>query len=433
MQRYDLRHVLILGAGRSGIAVARLVHRAGGAALLIDENDAPAAREALAALGIPFEVCARDTLPAGDFSLIVTSPSFALDHPWIQQAARRTAPLISELELGATFWRGHTLAITGSKGKSSVVKCLAETLERAGHPAVPAGNYGIPLCERVLTCPNDGAGTVSVTEVSSFQMEHTTTFAPDSAAILNLQADHLDRHGDLETYAQLKFKLLTHARRCFLPTDLATDADAITFGCDDTAQWRYTPGCVRHGALEIPVGGIFDNPVLGQGAALICALLTVYGLTPEQIADGFRSFTPLPHRMQQVGIHKGVTYINDSKATSLTATQAALTMVGGKVRLIAGGLLKEKDVTFLAEALRKYVHKVYLIGSSQETLYAAWHAVVPCERCETMAAAVRCAARETSPGDTVLLSPGTASFDQYPGMAARGADFIAQVNALTTP
>ncbi len=442
MNPYCLRSVLILGAGRSGLAVARLVVRAGGSAKLIDERDNPEARATLQALGVDFALPPREALPEGDFSLIVTSPSFGLDHPWIQQAAARPCPLISELELGATFWRGEVMALTGSKGKSSVVKCLATTLSLAGHPAVPAGNYGIPLCEQILSCPADGRGTVAVTEVSSFQMEHTPTFAPQAAAILNLQADHLDRHGDLETYAQLKFALFQNATpgttRAFLPTALAQTRPLRhttfeTFGTEPESAWRYTPGCVRHGALEIPVSGYFDNPVLGHGAALICAFLSTYGLSPEAIAAGFNAFEPLPHRMQRIGTFNGITYINDSKATSLAATQAALSMVGGGVRLIAGGLLKESDLTFLLKTLCASTRKVYLIGSSQERLFAAWSPHLPCECCETMVEAVRRATQDATPGETVLLSPGTASFDQYPGMAARGADFMARVHALTTP
>ncbi len=435
---YNLKNVLIFGAGRSGLSVARLVQREGGSAHLIDERDAPTVRDALAACGCTFDILPKTTLPEGDFTLIVTSPSFALDHPWIVFAQQCRAPLISELELGATFWRGETIALTGSKGKSSVVKCLAETLTRAGRPAVTAGNYGIPLCERVMTCAESGAGTIAVTEVSSFQMEHTPTFAPQHAAILNLQADHLDRHGDLETYARLKFRLLTHAQTIYLPTTLAespylTAATATTFGCDAAAQWRYHDGSVLGPSQAIPLSGYFNNPVLGQGAALICALLTAYGLTPPEITAGFEAFQSLPHRMQDVATHNGIRYINDSKATSLAATQAALTMVGGNVRLIAGGLLKEREVSFLADTLRETVRAVYLIGASQETLYDAWHTLVPCFKCETLARAVQSATQEAASGDTILLSPGTASFDQYPGMAARGEDFIRCVRAVITP
>ncbi len=440
MTPYTLRNVLILGAGRSGLAVARLVHREGGKALLIDEREHAEARSLLESLGMNFHVAPRETLPEGDFSLIVTSPSFALDHPWIVQAATRPCPLVSELELGASLWRGAVIAITGSKGKSSVVKCLASTLELAGHPAVPAGNYGIPLCERVMTCEADGYGVVAVTEVSSFQMEHTPTFAPKYAAILNLQADHLDRHGDLETYADLKFALFTHATpetmHAYLPWDLAQRRPLAhttfeTFGTESQAHWHYADGVVQGRDMTVPVDGYFKNPVLGNAAALIVAILSDYGLSPEMITRGFQAFEPLPHRMQRIGEYEGVTYINDSKATSLAATQAAIRMVGSRVRLIAGGLLKESELTFLLPTLRESVRKVYLIGSSQHLLYDAWHAVVPCECCDTMAIAVQKATQEASSGETILLSPGTASFDQYTGMAARGADFIAQVQAAT--
>ncbi len=434
---YSHRQALIFGAGRSGLAAARLLKSLGTEVTVLDEHWTDEQRATFAADGISCLAWTAPHLPDCPCDLVVTSPSFGLSHPWIQATQAQGIELISELELGGHYWQGEILALTGSKGKSSVIKCLTTALNRAGSLAVTAGNYGIPLCERVMTCDHRGQGTIAVTEVSSFQMEHTPTFAPDWAALLNLQADHLDRHGTMEAYAALKWSLLRPTPRlkaAFVPYTLKHEAPstASTFGVQEGADWRYGDHAVQHGTEEVPISGYFDNPVLGPASALIVALLQQCGLSNAAICEGFQAFEPLPHRMQRLGQWQGIAFINDSKATSLAATQAALQMVGQKVRLIAGGLLKESELAFLGDTLRQTTLKVYLIGSSQTPLFEAWSPFVPCECCETMACAVAKAASEAYAGETILLSPGTASFDQYSGMAARGDDFRAQFEKLNT-
>lgn len=443
MARYERRNALILGAGRSGRAAARLALETGGRASVVDERWAPDALSALATEGVSCLHADRARLPDGAYDLAIVSPSFPSDHPWVVAARDRGLSVISELEFGAAHWRGDAIAVTGSKGKSSVVKCLADTLCAAGRQAVPAGNYGIPLSERVLTCPDRGAGVIAVTEVSSFQLEHTRTFAPRLAAILNLQADHLDRHGTFEVYARLKRRIFQAQRpedgaRAYLPWGLSplgirADVPLERFGREAWVDWRHVPGAILHKDLRIPFSGYFDNAVLGPAAALIAAMLQACGLTEGQIAAGLSGFQPLPHRMQAIGERGGVRFIDDSKGTSLAATQAALRMVGRNVRLIAGGQLKETDLDFLDEELATCARKAYLIGQAQEALRDAWADILPCQCCGDMGTAVRAAFADAAPGDTILLSPGCASFDQYPGMAARGDDFRARFLALPTP
>lgn len=438
MARYDQRNVLILGAGRSGHAAARLILERRGRATVIDEHWRPEDKAAFALEGISCAAGERFHLPDGSYNLVVTSPSIPMDHPWILQARDRGLSIISELELAANYWQGEIIAVTGSKGKSSVVKCLTDTLEHAGRPAVTAGNYGTPLCERVLTCADSGAGTIAVTEVSSFQMEHTRTFSPRFAAILNIQADHLDRHGSMETYTQLKERIFLAQKPgsfAFLPWGISPRAvqpevTVIRFGTESWVDWRYKDGAVTSKTDTVPVEGVFRNPVLGPAAALITAILRACGLSAEAIAAGLKAFTPLPHRFNVVGTRDGVTFIDDSKATSLTATEAALRMVGSGVHLIAGGQLKENDLEFLEDALCDTVKQVYLIGEAADALYDAWTPFVSCLKCGTLSEAVRAAVQAAAPGETVLLSPGCASFDQYTGMAARGDDFIHQFNQL---
>lgn len=383
----DARAAAVLGAGRSGTSAAELLRREGWRVDVLDGD-------------VPF--------PSGALGLCVVSPGVPVDHPW-QRAARATGvPTVSELQLGATRWRaagGRMLAVTGSKGKSSVVKIVADTLRLARIPAEPCGNYGTPLCE-VVNGDLDPSRAWAVVEVSSFQMETTELPADafEAAALLNLQEDHLDRHGSVEVYHGLKRRLLGMART---PIDAARDDFAATRSAD----------------LALLAGSYFDNPVLRANGLCAVALLRAAGLDDARIAAGFAAFEPLPHRMQPVCESDGVRWIDDSKATSLAALAAGVGMCAGSVRLIAGGLPKGDDPNSVIPRLRSRVKKVYLIGCCAQQFLDAWRETVPCELCGTLDRAVEAARRDACPGETVLLSPGTASFDQFKSYGARGDMF----------
>ncbi len=441
---YDRVNALVLGAGLSGEAAALLLLARGGRATVVDGGpeeklSASATRVRMAGGTVSFGV---KELPPDAFDVCVVSPAFAMSHPWVEACRARRIPMISELELGFCYWPGKVLAVTGSKGKSSLVKFCADTLERSGVPASPAGNYGIPLCRLALERPGLAW---AVTEVSSFQMEHTHTFRPDIAVLLNVQADHFDRHADMAEYKALKLKLFANmdaAGRALLPAGLDDESrlpagvPCERFGSNAGCEWRY----VRH-AVEGLSGGRrvtvslaatwFDNDVLGLAAAAGAAALLHAGLSAAQIEKGFAAFEPLAHRVQKVGVSaSGVTYVDDSKATSLAATAAALRMVRRPVRLIAGGLLKENDLESIKELLTQTTKKVYLIGHCSGQMLQAWASAVPCEECGTLECAVDAAVRDAVSGETVLLSPGTASFDQFTSYRERGERFSSRVRAV---
>ena len=376
-------NAIVLGNGRSGRAAAELLRREGANVVVLDGDD---------------------SWPDGAWDVCVTSPGIPLDHPWQVAARAAGVKVISELQLGASRWKGRTLAVTGSKGKSSVVKLIADTLNLAGVPAVPCGNYGTPLCEVVCSVE---PRTWAVVEVSSFQMETTDDFHPDAAAIMNLQEDHLDRHGSVETYHALKRKLLTGARQAF----------------DESSLKSLAP------SLALLRGSYFDNEILRANGLIAIALMRVAGLDDAQIAAGFRAFKPLPHRMQLVAERDGVRYVDDSKATSLAALEAGVAMCGGPVRLIAGGLAKGDNPKSVIPRLRSTAKKVYLIGRCADQFLSAWREAVPCEACGTLDRAVEAARRDAVAGETVLLSPGAASFDQFDSYGVRGDAFAAFVCA----
>ena len=406
---------IVLGNGRSGKAAAALLRRDGWRVRIIDGDE-------------PW--------PDGGCDLCVASPGVPISHPWQMAARAAGVPVVSELQLGAERYRamgGRMLAVTGSKGKSSVVKLVADALG-----GIPCGNYGTPLCEVVLDASPDAPRQpptancqlpttnyqlpttnyqlkYAVVEVSSFQME-TTDLPPDTfeaVAILNLQEDHLDRHGSVETYHALKRKLLNFSKVKIMGTD------------PETAEKD----------LSLFARSYFDNPILRDNGLCAVALMRAAGLDDEAIKAAFAGFEPLPHRMQTVGTFNGVTWIDDSKATSIAALVAGVTMAAfrfsgsvPKVRLIAGGLPKGDDPGMAKACLSRGVRKVYLIGQCAPALEDAWRDVVPCEVCEILERAVESARRDAESGDCVLLSPGTASFDQFKSYSERGDRFASCLN-----
>ena len=396
-------NVVVLGAGRSGTSAAALLRREGHAVTVLDGD-------------MPFPASPLPPSPF-TFHLCVASPGIALDHPWQVAARAAGIPVVSELQLGASRFRGRMLAVTGSKGKSSVVTLVADGLSAAGLPAVPCGNYGTPLCEVALMEPPPAWAVV---EVSSFQMETTDDFHPEASALLNLQDDHLDRHGSRAAYHALKLKLLEMSRQAFVPDDLAT-APRVALARVASEDFR-----------ALFAGSYFDNPVLAANGALGAALMRAAGLDDAAIAAAFRGFAPLPHRMQFVADVRGIRCIDDSKATSLAALAAGVRMASFhlspfSIRLIAGGLPKGDNPNSVIPLLRSTVKKVYLIGRCANQFSDAWRETVPCEVCGTLDRAVEAALRDACAGETVLLSPGTASFDQFKSYGERGDAFAALV------
>jgi UDP-N-acetylmuramoylalanine--D-glutamate ligase len=437
MNSFRNLNVIVLGAGVSGCSAARLLLRNGCRVVLADEARQQLVKDQLTTLTVAGceIVSGHHSLPSVHFELCVASPAFAASHPWLSECRARGIKIISEMELGFHYWNGRILAVTGSKGKSSIVKLCSDILDSSGIKAAPAGNYGTPLCDLV---PGPGDESWAVTEVSSFQMENTSNFSPQIAILLNVQPDHLDRHESMREYQNLKLKMFAQMR----PGSLALIHDAVKldrslpegvrvarFGNSPDSQWHWcngsVKGCTETGEITLDASGTwFDNPVFGVSLAAAVAALLEAGVNIRQIKNGLRNFQPLPHRMELFYTSKtGVDFIDDSKATSIAAMSAALRMVSTPVRLIAGGLLKENLSEKTQELLASNVKKVYLIGDCCEQMFATWYKDVPCERCGTLEEAVRNILSDAQNGDTVLLSPGTASFDQFDNYRARGERF----------
>lgn len=445
VRRYN--HALVLGLGSSGQAAAGLLLREGARVTAVDAAQSAALDAAAAALrqaGAQVELGARE-LPAGAWDLCVVSPGIALSSPWVQRLKAGGVLVIPELELGASRCRCPILAVTGSNGKSTLVKLCAESLAAGGRRVAAGANYGEPLCD--LAARSAELDWI-VAEVSSFQLETAVEFRPEVGILLNLQPNHLNRHGTMAEYAAAKCRLFARMR----PEDAAIVAEAhleearglarsaaarwLSFGLGPAADYRFDRGAIRFGRegdrKEVSVAGTwFDNPVYGVSAAAAVAAAQACGVEPEAVARALETFSPLPHRRQRVATVRGVHFVDDSKATNLAALRAALETAAGRVRLIAGGQLKEHDLDGVKQILASRVSGAYLVGESADRMAAAWGNTVPCRVCGTLEPAVRAAWADAAPGEEILLSTGCASFDQFRSYKERGERFVQIVSAIS--
>jgi UDP-N-acetylmuramoylalanine--D-glutamate ligase len=456
---YDLWHgvgpnkVLVVGAGKSGLAAARFCALRGARVVVTDRKPAEALAEARAALGpgVEWEVGGhrRETFEAAD--LIVVSPGVpAL--PELAAARARGVRITGEIELAARYIEAPIVGVTGTNGKSTVTALAGRMAKESGRPTFVGGNLGTPLLECV---GGDAAGPrgVVVVELSSFQLETCDRLHPRAAALTNLTPDHLDRYPDLEAYGAAKLRI---AQRMG-PADalVVNRADDFFRAAVPRALPYLSPLWYEAGPPAPGLAGFLDGDALGLrleggeerypiaeislvgrhnlGNAL-AALLLVRGsglCTYDQARAGLAAFRPLPHRMELVGEVRGVRYYDDSKATNVDSVVAGLDGFPAPYWLIAGGRDKGGSYAPLARVLAAgSCRGVLLIGEAAPRIAEALGAAVPHEPAATLEEAVARAAERARPGEAVLLSPACSSFDMFRNYEHRGAAFRAAVEAL---
>lgn len=405
----------VLGAGASGQAAAALLRTEGCRVVILDEADGSQLLQ-----GIP--------------DLAVVSPGFASDHSWLNQLRDRGVGLTSEAELGLSRLRGPVLAVTGSLGKTSMVHLAAAVASEAGQQVTLSGNMGTPVCEIAAVQPE---ADLHVVELSSFQLELFRSFEPDVGVLLNLFPNHLDRHGTMDRYREAKQRLFRGRGVAVVPAGSQLSGFAgerREHGAN--ACWEWNPGQIlREGrkVLSLP-SGTLNQPGFGDNVAAMCAGLDALGFEPEQILAGIELFSPLPHRQERVPLRSAWSAINDSKSTCLSATKAAVSGTEGgegHLHLIAGGLGKGEDWESMQDVLTSSRPSVYLMGAGAEEMKKVWTRWLSyCENHVTLSACVQAAWKRCRPGDTVLLSPGCASFDQFRNFEERGDKFRQLVQDL---
>jgi UDP-N-acetylmuramoylalanine--D-glutamate ligase len=434
--------VVVVGAAKSGLALARFLLGEGARVVLSDARQAealdPAVRE-LAGRGAVLELGGHreDTLASAD--LVAVSPGVPLALPPIAAARRRGVRVVAEVEVASWFLKGTLIGITGSNGKSTTTSLAAHLLDRAGLGAVACGNLGTPLTDMIA---GDSPDRHYVVELSSFQLEGIETFRPRIAVLLNLTPDHQDRYPDMRGYYDAKARLfmnqgpLDHAVLNLDDPEVRARRDAVRA----RLHWFSRAGEVEEGAFvedgavvlrrggrdtrvmpvdELPLFGVHNQENLL--AALLIADLC--GVEAPVAARAVRAFRGLPHRLEKVGEAGGASWFNDSKATNVGATVQSLRSFSGGVVLILGGKDKGGAFADLAPLIRERVTHLVLMGQARESIRAQVGDAAPVTMVEDLPAAVAAARRVVRPGDVVLLAPGCASFDQYSGFEARGDHF----------
>lgn len=426
-------NIAVLGAGRSGRAAARLAMKHGARVRVFDSS--PSVQDWPEDIPLHAGATEEDGR-AFHADMVVISPGIETDSSFVKSFGREGVETIGEMELACRFYRGRIIAITGTNGKTTTTSLVEKILLRAGKTAVACGNYGIPMAEVLL---QDSIPDVLALEVSSFQLETIRDFHPDAAVWLNFAPDHMDRYKTVEDYYHAKLHIFDNQTEEDLAVVRAGEhlpslnAPVRTFSAETPdADLYYTDPRIMEG--DSPLLNLADTTLSQRhnaenvmAAVLACRHL---GIPAEIAADVLREFTPPGHRCETVRTVDGVLWLNDSKATNLHALEAALKSQNAPVVLIAGGKDKGLDYVSLRPLLKEKVRACVVFGQIKEQLYDAFSPAVPTEKAADVADCVEKARSLTHPGDTVLFSPGTSSFDMFTGYVQRGQAFRDAVNAL---
>lgn len=433
------RPAVVIGLGITGRAVARALARRGHEVVLVDDRPGDEATALAEELGVTLEVApdqARLEVLLGRAGVVVPAPGLPEAHAVFAAAAATGVPVVSELDL-ATLWDGRPcVAITGTDGKTTVTTLVVSMLRASGLTAVDAGNTDVPLVMAI----DDPDVDVFVVEASSFRLAAVRAFRPRVGTWLNWAPDHLDVHHDLAGYQAAKARLWSTFTKAELAVANADDpvvmaqTDGVpnveTFGLA-RADWRLLEGYLwtPDGTKLVAVGELY-RAFPHDVANALAAAATAYGVgaSLDGIRETLRNFRGLPHRVALVGEAGGVSWYDDSKATAPHATLAAVRGFESVV-LIAGGRNKGLDLHELAEGAER-LRAVVAIGDAAPEVEAVFTGVVPVHTATSMDEAVAAARALAQPGDTVLLSPGCASFDWYRSYGERGDDFVRAVTEV---
>ncbi|HXF97319.1 MAG TPA: UDP-N-acetylmuramoyl-L-alanine--D-glutamate ligase [Gaiellaceae bacterium] len=409
--------VLVVGLARSGLAACRALAALGAEVVGYDRDESLAAGR-LPALGVEVHLGREEETLLQGIDLVVKSPGVPGETPLVAGANARGIPVWSEVELGARLLSNPLLGVTGTNGKTTTSELLGAIFRAAGRPVEVAGNVGRPLTSL--------AGAVApdawvVCELSSFQLEDVHTLRPRIAVLLNLEPDHLDRHGTFEWYVDIKLRIFEQQTE------------------DDTAivprGFMPIPGGARRvefsGTDPLPAEPRLPGAHNRENAAAATAAARAAGIGEEAIAEALRTFPGVPHRLETVRELRGVRYVNDSKATNVAAALRALACFPrARLHVILGGRGKAEPYAPLAAAF-KPGDRAYLIGEAAPEIAAALEAAgVPAADCGDLERALAAAAAAARPGDVVLLSPACASFDQFASFEERGDAFRRLVEGL---
>ena len=428
---------LVVGLGLSGYSSARFLLRRGYRCRVQDTRDVP---PYLARLQDEFDSLQFQPGPVDVGSIdwadiLVVSPGVSVRHGEIGRAAESGKSVLGDVELFARLADKPVVAITGSNGKSTVTTLVGEMIRCDQRLAAVGGNLGTPALD-LLEQPAD----FYVLELSSYQLETTTSLRPKVAALLNLCEDHLDRYSSYADYIETKLRVYRNAEICVSNLDdelTAHDSGDVKFSLDPHSKAEFR--LLEDGAYWLARGDEAWLPVDRLGisgrhnwanALAAMAIAHRLGISREAIVSALQDFRGIAHRSQWVAEIDGVEWINDSKATNVGAAQASIEGRDRPVILIAGGQSKGADMSVMFDSIQRKVKRVLLLGEDADRLQQAWQGAAEIERVDDMRSAVLRARQVAEHGDCVLLAPACASFDMYPRFEARGDDFMQCVREL---
>ncbi len=440
------KHVVVVGAARSGIAAAELLLRRGARVTLQDVKAQLDEEDRLRAAGVELELGGHNeaTLLAAD--LIVLSPGVPGQQPALAAARRSGVPMIGELELASRWLRGRIVAITGTKGKSTTTTLAGRMLEAGGRRVLVGGNIGRALSAQVDESTED---TIHVVEASSFQLEATVTLQPWIAVLLNFSPDHLDRHASVEEYAQAKHRIFAHQEERDWAVLNADDAPALAIAGRPRARTLLfsmtaslpegvvvTGGAIARRTSEgdqplVPLSAIrLIGPHLVSDVVAASAVASIVGVDGASMTRAVSTFPGLEHALEPVAEIGGVRFVNDSKATNIEAARRAIESFDDGLVVIMGGRFKGGEFRDLSDALAARRATVVAIGEARGLIHEAFADVIDVRDASDMPSAVRTAFACAAPGRTVVLAPACASFDMFRDYAERGRVFKQEVRRL---
>lgn len=442
-ERFAGKRVVVVGLAREGLALVRFLSAAGAEVTANDRASAELLSETLSALrGLPVRFVLgghpRELFLGAD--VLFVSPGVPLQLGPLEEARRLGIPISSETQLFLELCRGRAVGITGSSGKTTTTVLVGQMLREGGLRVHVGGNIGVPLLESL---DDIGPEDWVVLEMSSFQLE-ALPYSPPVAAILNVTPNHLDRHGDMDSYLAAKANIVRHQRPedwAILNADdertagMETRGRTLWFSIERSVEGSYLEGdriVARRGGVVQPVCEVEAVRLRGRhnlaNVVAATAVASAVGVAPDAMRAAIGGFRGVPHRLEVLGEVEGVVYCNDSIATAPERSIASLNSFSEPIVLIAGGRNKRLPLEEWARAIRMRVKALVLMGESSDAieravLDAPGATVPPMSRASSMEEAVRLAHAAAAPGDVVLLAPGCTSFDMYRDFEERGERF----------
>ena len=424
-----IQSALILGKGASGYAAQRLLKSYKIENIIIDQNNYNINKLKILCEKYKFSHC-------------IVSPGFANNHSWINFLRSIKIIILTEFELGWSQLSGKTIAITGSNGKSTALKVLYDTFLLAGQKVAIGGNYGTPVSDLAIDKKNCDWYLL---EVSSFQLENITSFKPNIAVLLNVYPNHLDRHKTFKNYFKIKCKIFenTNNSDCLniIPYNLSNKIknyvskrnNWVTFGKEEKADFRYNDKLIfNKKTLFFSINNTYLDKfnLCDSTAPALLSVIDHCKIDLNYFMTSIKCFKGLQHRIESLGSIDNIEFINDSKSTNMYAIINAIRNLKTKnsIKLIAGGILKEKNITFVKEILAEFNVTLYAYGKSASFLCKSWNDLIPCFHYDDLKDASSNAYNDARSGDVILLSPGCSSYDQFTSYIERGNYFKKIVN-----